>query len=438
MSRTWVVILVATVGAVLIGLAIGVFGGHKYWKSSSPPSGAVRLRIQKPTKLEQQLASAYSPLLVFGDFPDDPWRPGPVATYLCQARLVTPAMALADADTPVPATINATPATPCASNRPPHVAACRSSWPLPFAGGTSCVLDLPDCTLREDASCYTKAYPPSSMARPGKPARIDYYTRVIPVSPKVDDDLAGPMRRLSWVFQYWFFYPFDDWGDSALHLRQVHEGDWEFAVVGVAAHGSKPLFVGYSHHCFGGWSWFNDPRLRVVHTGRGTAHPVLYVADGSHAMYTEPGAPNVDLAHCALGVSLRSHLAGIGRLRDHTVPRADARAARAAATHREERTPARPVWIGATSPWAIFDQPWGEGEEIYTPVSGWRVDALGPAGPVFQGVTWTKPVYTILCSGGWTDDSAAGRAASDQLAAQACRASGRQAAPPINAVARSG
>jgi hypothetical protein len=63
------------------------------------------------------------------------------------------------------------------------------------------------------------------------------------------------------VFQYWFFYPFDDWRDVGLHLRQVHEGDWEFALVGVSAAGPTPLFVAYSHHCFGGWTHLDEPGI---------------------------------------------------------------------------------------------------------------------------------------------------------------------------------
>ena len=84
--------------------------------------------------------------------------------------------------------------------------------------------------------------------------------------------------------QYWFFYIYNDWWND-------HEGDWEMITVELDKDGN-PLRVGYSQHHRG----VVDP-VGIVKTWNELMktgaieenHPVVYVAEGSHASYPNPG-----------------------------------------------------------------------------------------------------------------------------------------------------
>ena len=90
------------------------------------------------------------------------------------------------------------------------------------------------------------------------------------------------------LVQYWIFYYFNDW-------RNLHEGDWElvelcfpgYTVKEILENGEEPVFAAYSQHQAGQkMSW--DERVNnglVVET-----HPIVYVAQGSHANYFTPGS----------------------------------------------------------------------------------------------------------------------------------------------------
>ncbi|MFC1992752.1 hypothetical protein ACFLV3_02930 [Chloroflexota bacterium] len=89
------------------------------------------------------------------------------------------------------------------------------------------------------------------------------------------------------VVQYWIFFYFNDW-------RNLHEGDWELVQLCFPDYTAKELldrdeqpdFVAYSQHQAGQrmpWSDMKDNYLLV-----GT-HPIVYVAQGSHANYFAPG-----------------------------------------------------------------------------------------------------------------------------------------------------
>ena len=89
------------------------------------------------------------------------------------------------------------------------------------------------------------------------------------------------------VVQYWIFYFFNDW-------RNFHEGDWELAQLsfpGLTAEellekDEQPILAAYSQHQAGQRMLWSDMESRglVVET-----HPVVYVAQGSHANYFIPG-----------------------------------------------------------------------------------------------------------------------------------------------------
>jgi hypothetical protein len=90
------------------------------------------------------------------------------------------------------------------------------------------------------------------------------------------------------VVQYWLFYYFNDW-------RNYHEGDWELVQLNFPGHTAKellereepPVFAAYSQHQAGQKMPWNDMKSKeLVMTG---THPIVYVAQGSHANYFTPG-----------------------------------------------------------------------------------------------------------------------------------------------------
>ena len=96
---------------------------------------------------------------------------------------------------------------------------------------------------------------------------------------------TGPYgKSLRTLIQYWYFYRYDEWTRPVLggRLVQRHEGDWEAVTIGFSA--KAPLFVGYSAHCGGSWVPWNKAEL--ADTGPPRVHPLVAVAEGSHANYT--------------------------------------------------------------------------------------------------------------------------------------------------------
>ena len=85
--------------------------------------------------------------------------------------------------------------------------------------------------------------------------------------------------------QYWFFYPYNDWGNGYGGFND-HEGDWEGFHVFFRLDGDRPVEPP-AHVCFLGHesrmtkSW-RDPDVEKIGT-----HPVIYVAAGSHASYPQ-------------------------------------------------------------------------------------------------------------------------------------------------------
>ncbi|MFC1902901.1 hypothetical protein ACFLX4_02400 [Chloroflexota bacterium] len=89
------------------------------------------------------------------------------------------------------------------------------------------------------------------------------------------------------VVQYWIFYYFNDW-------RNFHEGDWELVqlcfpgrpVKELLERKEPPIFAAYSQHQAGQKMSWADMRSKglVINT-----HPIVHVAQGSHANYFTPG-----------------------------------------------------------------------------------------------------------------------------------------------------
>ena len=158
--------------------------------------------------------------------------------------------------------------------------------------------------------------------------------------------------------QYWFFYPYNDWNNT-------HEGDWERIQLDFdtadpeTALEQGPARAAYSgHHGSEYADWDDDKLQRVDET-----HPVVYVAEGSHASKFQEALYPV--ASSAEGLGCDSTIGPSREIRPTvvTIP-SDAEEAR-------ERYP----WIG-------FEGRWGEvgPQDIFD----------GPTGPNMKG-QWERP-----------------------------------------------
>lgn len=87
------------------------------------------------------------------------------------------------------------------------------------------------------------------------------------------------------VLQYHFFYAFNDWRLAANGMNH-HEGDWEMTAVYLK--NEEPYAVLFSQHGAGAIEKWQAVRKAVDKGGNETAHPVVYVALGSHANYSKP------------------------------------------------------------------------------------------------------------------------------------------------------
>lgn len=91
--------------------------------------------------------------------------------------------------------------------------------------------------------------------------------------------------------QYWYFFPYND-GPSGFN----HESDWEHINVRLAADYSVSG-VHFAHHS----SVTYYPKAEVQ--WHGTTHPVVWVADGSHASYKSEALCDSTLEEAGMGLS---------------------------------------------------------------------------------------------------------------------------------------
>lgn len=91
------------------------------------------------------------------------------------------------------------------------------------------------------------------------------------------------------ILQYWFFYAVNDWRSNSLGLGvNDHEGDWEHVDVVLASHNGdwEPAYVAASAHNGSGSQLSRD----WAEVEKSDTHPIIYVANGSHANYFTVGA----------------------------------------------------------------------------------------------------------------------------------------------------
>ena len=104
-----------------------------------------------------------------------------------------------------------------------------------------------------------------------------YYGRVLRETDKADNQWT--------ILQYHFFYAFNDWRLAANGMNH-HEGDWEMTAVYLK--NDSPHAVLFSQHGAGNIEKWETTNKALDKQGDETTHPVVYVALGSHANYSQP------------------------------------------------------------------------------------------------------------------------------------------------------
>ena len=328
------------------------------------------------------LAETYQPVLVMTD--DERWAPVDVDTYLSNThghpafmvrpnRKVQRAPALADLP------------TDCHGSRPP----CFQLKIKCEAAEDDCAEGEPDRTDQgaavpdyRDGAAYVRIITPE---QPGG-------------SPQAFTGIGHYGDQLSALVQYWYFYRYDEWTRPILGGRivQRHEGDWEAVSIGFSK--TEPLFVAYSAHC--GGTWVPWRKADLAETAPPRVHPLVAVAEGSHANYThtqDRRAP--DWAGCkGVPQGTTSVLSFASNIRDET-------------SYGWDWLPAKTHFVNNSKPPMSFPGTWGGND--YTEIDNFRSQRLGaegrgPATPPLQPL-WYDPIGTIFCSKHWHGPVACGK-----------------------------
>jgi hypothetical protein len=325
------------VTAVLVAVVLAVIA------AGSAVAGA-----RAPTPVERhELLQRFMPILYF--HADEAWAPVAVERFLRVAKVERQ-------------TTRGT-WTRTTSGLPTSTAGCTLTPCYRF--------NLP-CVLTGGARCYERSAPTLSDWK-----RATIYGRVLDV-PAGTPSPAGISGTARYLVRYWLFYSFDDWRSTGDRLWQAHEGDWEN--VSVALDGDlKPIFAAYSQHCSGTVrAWSKVKRVE--------AHPIDYVALGSHANYFEQTSSPTQFLRCVYKNVAKAERSKARRLvtpvqRGITDRTGTARKLDPAAQEQPQL-----VDLDAPLPlWARFPGRWSEGELLWlgrTPTRFARVrSGLGPATP---------------------------------------------------------
>jgi len=228
---------------------------------------------------DQALAAAYSPVLAFTR--NERWSPIPYGGYVDGAVLSGPQT------TPLGSHPNVEEKLGVGC---PHLSSApcfRLSIRCP-AGNKRCSGARPHPT-RSDEGLYREGAAYVRVVRRDAEERLEARRDIENVrrSDRWPPQAFGPegpyAKRLSILLQYWYFYRYDEWETHVFagKLVQRHEGDWEAVTIGLSD--QEPLFVAYSAHCAGTWVPWEEAEISDRLGGR--THPVIAVAEGSHANY---------------------------------------------------------------------------------------------------------------------------------------------------------
>jgi len=233
-------------------------------------------------------------------------------------------------------------------------------------------LNQPDCSPAAGPaglSCYVNAWQDPS------PASVVYGRKV--------------ERGDTTLLQYWYFsyddlysymYPPDD------TIWQDHEGDWEMVSV-LLRHG-KPVEAGYSQHCTGERRAWAD-----VNTYNSTTHPIVYVANGSHANLFAPREHPIALQCIPAQAIQLLNLLGLPMPNDHAYPGNVVMGPGGLAGV----TPTQVVDVTEDSPrWMRFAGVFGELQMFHAPpqYGGTVPSGYSPPSPRHQD-TWKHPLATL-------------------------------------------
>jgi lysophospholipase L1-like esterase len=309
------------------------------------------------------LVHEYAPVLAFTE--KERWTPIRVESYLENARLISANGSSARGLTP---------------------ADLEKQCP---GGQKNCYTLTIDCESGEDACAHGEVRERDSekLYREGA-----VYVRVLRKSDRPGLFVErGPFRsQLETLIQYWYFYYYDEWQAPVFAglLTQLHEADWEVVSVGLDS-ARKPLFVADSAHCAGTWRYWDEvERSKLLPPPY--VHPLVAVAQGSHANYPDPNQKRTsDPASCAKApAGVATALSYASNIRDKT-------------EYDWAWYPPRGGWLPAVATKAPMSFPgsWGATDRIILrnfnshQIGG---DGHGPYSPPLQG-SWSKPVATIFC-----------------------------------------
>lgn len=309
------------------------------------------------------LLTRYMPVLYF--HPEEEWSPLPVERFLNVARIerqTAPGLW-----------------TQTTSGLPTSTVGCTLKPCYRF--------NLP-CPLKNGDRCYEQTTPALSDWKRGY-----VYGRVVSV-PGGTPAPVGIGVAPRYLVRYWLFYGFDDWRSSNERLWQAHEADWE--TVSVALDDSfHPIFAAYSQHCSG----TVRPWAKVHLNG---AHPIDYVALGSHANYFERTSSPTQFLRCVYKNVAKADLSKARRIVGAVQTGISDRtgAGHVLGLPQEQASLQLVELAGLLPSWARFPGRWSEGELLWvgrTPTRFTRVRAgLGPATP-----NWNATAIPAL----WHTDS---------------------------------
>jgi hypothetical protein len=378
----------AVSGAILIAVVssntetkVPVAEGSDIVRAKKPP---VRLK-SVPEADDRKLARLFRPVLMFSE--GERWEPNSVDSYLADATFIG-------------ANGSAVPATPEHLRR----RRCPGITPAPcYTLTTNCEAGGDRCSrgyLREfdDEDCPT---PDLRSCRRVKRGAV--YARVLRRDGSAEANHVFTGRgffgaRPDLLVQYWFFYRFNEWTRPVVagQLVQRHEADWEAVTVGLG--GGQPLFVAYSSHCGGVWRSWRD--IEVDDQFDKKTHPLIAVAEGSHANYIRADdrrSPNWEAC-------------------SGKIPKGSATAVGYASNIRDETDddwrwqPQRTILVDSETPAMRFPGFWGRKDEMLLinerthPLS----DGDAPKSPALQAL-WTDTVDRIFCSEVWERSGGGGR-----------------------------
>ena len=233
---------------------VSAISGYILWQDSR--LGAKTIFKNRIGDTAQQLANKYKPELKMSR--DENFWPMPV-----EQMLTAPGTFLRKRNDPA--------FTPL-QNPSVHDLATKASG-LDFyvdLAGDSVAAGGGDPSISIDHSLVNRLYAVPYRERKDQfPARI--YARVV----------SRPAGNSHSFIQYWFLYYANDYPEL------FHEGDWE--VVQVDLDGNlEPYRADISQHGGGRWRNWTGPGS-AERTGDNSTHPVVYVAQGSHANYFKAG-----------------------------------------------------------------------------------------------------------------------------------------------------